>query len=88
MRRNAASVTVGAMTDVLRDASSGRIPDPEDVPLLTVEELLALKALPHRRSALYEAVRRGDVPSIRVGSRVLIPTAALRTMFGLAEKPG
>lgn len=29
------------------------------------------------RSAAYDAVRRGDVPSVRVGRRVLVPVAPL-----------
>ncbi len=28
------------------------------------------------RNAAYEAARRGDIPSIRIGKRVLVPKAA------------
>lgn len=41
------------------------------------------KALGLSRASTYEAVRRGDIPSIRVGGRVLVPTAGLRRMLGL-----
>lgn len=30
------------------------------------------------RSAAYEAARRGDIPTIRIGRRILVPDAALR----------
>jgi len=35
------------------------------------------------RSTVYEAVRRGDLPSIRIGRRVRVPTAALGRLLGL-----
>ena len=35
------------------------------------------------RTAAYEAVRRGEIPSIRVGKRILIPTALARAQLGL-----
>jgi excisionase family DNA binding protein len=42
---------------------------------LTVEEAAA--ALGISRAFAYEAVRRGEIPSIRIGRRVLVPRAAL-----------
>ena len=33
------------------------------------------------RSAVYEAIRRGDIPTIRIGRRWLIPKAALIRML-------
>lgn len=42
---------------------------------LTVEE--AAKILGISRAFAYEAVRRGEVPSIRIGRRILVPKAAL-----------
>lgn len=59
------------------------LPDPVAHPLLTVDELLAAKVLPHGRSAAYDAIRRGELPSVRIGGRVLIPTAALWRLCGL-----
>jgi len=35
------------------------------------------------RASTYEAARRGDIPTIRFGRRVVVPTAALRRMLGL-----
>ncbi len=50
-------------------------------PLLTVEQTVRLTQL--GRATVYEALRRGDLPSVRVGRRVLIPTAALMRRLGL-----
>ena len=35
------------------------------------------------RNAAYRAVRLGDIPSVKIGGRLLIPTAHLRRMLGL-----
>lgn len=35
------------------------------------------------RSGSYEAARRGDLPIIKVGSRYVVPTAAMRRMMGM-----
>jgi excisionase family DNA binding protein len=59
------------------------IPIVEDRPTLTVEEGRALLGI--GRSAMYDAIERGDVPSIRIGRRIVIPTAALRRMLQLDE---
>lgn len=37
------------------------------------------------RGSAYEAVHRGDIPSIKVGKRLLVPTAPIRRMLGLHE---
>jgi excisionase family DNA binding protein len=46
---------------------------------LTVEEAAAILGI--SRAFAYEAVRRGDIPSIRIGRRVLVPQAALARML-------
>lgn len=64
------------------------IPDASEQPLLTVDELLqAVPRWPHGRSGTYEAMRRGDLPSVRIGRRLFIPTAPLRQMLGLGDVP-
>jgi excisionase family DNA binding protein len=50
---------------------------------LTVEEAAALLGL--GRTATYEAARRGQIPSRRLGKRVVIPVPALLEWLG-AEK--
>jgi excisionase family DNA binding protein len=34
------------------------------------------------RSAAYRAVARGEIPTIRIGRRLLVPTAKLYAMLG------
>ncbi|MGI8680652.1 MAG: helix-turn-helix domain-containing protein [Mycobacteriales bacterium] len=38
------------------------------------------------KASTYDAVARGDIPSIRIGRRLLVPTAALRRMLQLDGK--
>jgi excisionase family DNA binding protein len=35
------------------------------------------------RNAAYQAVRNGEIPSIRMARRVVVPTTPLRRMLGL-----
>ena len=60
-----------------------------DRPALTIRDLdghevvpppIAGKVLTLGRNASYEACKRGEIPSIRVGGRVLVPVARLRAM--------
>lgn len=39
------------------------------------------------RQSAYDAATRGDIPTIRIGRRLLVPTAALRRMLQL-DDPG
>lgn len=57
------------------------IPTPQQQATVTVE--FAGEALGISRGLAYDAARRGDLPTIRVGRRLLVPTAALRRMVGL-----
>ena len=58
--------------------------DPRETPTLTVEE--AGKLLGIGRSLAYAAARDGSLPTIRLGKRILVPTAALLRMLGRSEK--
>jgi excisionase family DNA binding protein len=51
--------------------------------VMTVIE--AGRALDLSRNAAYEAARRGDIPTIRIGKRLLVPRAALERMLVSAE---
>lgn len=59
------------------------IPDPSQVPILSVEE--AGRFLGLGRSASYAAVARGEIPSLSLGRRRVVPTAALRRLLELVE---
>ena len=50
---------------------------------LTVEEVAATLGI--SRAFAYEAVRRGEIPSIRIGRRVLVPRAALEKLIDEAS---
>jgi excisionase family DNA binding protein len=57
------------------------IPTPEERPTVSVEEAAEWFGL--GRSAAYVAVRRGELPSLRFGRSLRVPTAAARRMLGL-----
>lgn len=53
--------------------------------VLTVEQ--ARKLLGLSRSLIYQAINSGQIPSIRIGRRILIPTAQLeRLINGSSEQ--
>lgn len=54
--------------------------------VLSVDELA--EVLHVGRRLAYEAVSRGEVPSRRVGRRIVIPVPALRTWLGEASANG
>lgn len=65
------------------DEALGRqgIPKSEDQPLLRIPEAGAFLNL--GRAASYDAARRGDFPTLRVGRRLFVPTAKFRALLGL-----
>lgn len=50
---------------------------------LTVTVELAGKAFGIGRNAAYEACKSGDIPSVKIGGRICVPTSALRKMLGI-----
>ena len=57
------------------------IPDAATRPTMTVEE--TGEALGISRASAYEGVRSGAIPSIKIGRRIVVPTAALRRLLEL-----
>lgn len=53
--------------------------------VLTVEE--AAKFLRISRNSAYLAVKKGELPSIRIGRRLLVPRAAFERMLDQAGEP-
>ena len=53
----------------------------KDAERLTLSVKEAAKLLGLSRGLTYEAVGRGEIPSIRIGHRILIPRAALHRML-------
>lgn len=50
---------------------------------MTIEEVRTF--LPMSRSSAYAAIHSGDLPSIRLGKLILVPTAALRRLLQLDD---
>jgi excisionase family DNA binding protein len=66
------------------------MPTPAKQPTMTVEQAAELLGL--GRSSAYEAVRRGELPALRFGRALRVPTARLRVLLGIdpeleAESP-
>ena len=59
---------------------------PAERQTLTVEE--AARVLGIGRNSAYEAVRRGDLPVIRIGRRYVVPRAALERLLGDGQDSG
>ena len=59
-------------------------PRPEEQPTMTIEE--AGRWLGLGRSAAYEAAKRGEIPTIRFGRRLVVPTAGPRRLLQLDEE--
>ena len=50
-------------------------------PTLTVAD--ALKVVPISRNGIYEAIRRGEIQTVKIGKKILVPTAPLRRLLGI-----
>jgi len=59
------------------------VPDANERPTLTVDETGELMGI--SRNSAYKGVKDGSIPSIRIGNRILVPTAALRRMLQVDE---
>ncbi len=52
---------------------------------LTVDEAAAHLGV--GRNAAYEAIRRGEIPALRIGGRILVPRVALERLLADAGQP-
>ena len=50
-------------------------------PGITPEELFKLDLIPVSLNGIYDACRRGEIESFRVGRKIVIPTAPLKRKF-------
>lgn len=62
-------------------AISPLVPDPAVQPTMKVEA--AARAIGISRGPAYEAVKTGELPSIKIGKRIVVPTAVVRRMLQL-----
>ncbi|RJL22040.1 DNA-binding protein [Bailinhaonella thermotolerans] len=51
---------------------------------MSVAEVAAVLGI--TRDGAYDAVRRGDIPSLRIGRKILIPTARLAALLGIERE--
>ena len=58
----------------------------QDRKVLNVAEVAVVLGL--SRNATYEAVRRGEIPAIRIGRRILVPVRALDDALSLGQEEG
>ncbi|MGO9198394.1 MAG: helix-turn-helix domain-containing protein [Acidimicrobiales bacterium] len=75
----------GATTVSAPRTVSGAVAPVEQRLVFTVEEAAQLLGI--SRSFAYEAVQRGDIPSMRIGRRILVPKAALQRFLQTAPQP-
>ena len=61
------------------------MPDPATEPTVSVERAGLLLGI--SRGSAYAGASTGAIPTIRVGRRLLVPTAALRRMLALDAQP-
>lgn len=69
----------------LRRRAAAPVPDPAVQPTMTVPEAGRVFGL--SRAASYQAAKRGEIPSKRIGKRLHVPTAEIRKMLGLNPTP-
>lgn len=60
------------------------LPDPNEVPVLSVQEAGELLGI--SKDSAYRAANAGEIPTIRIGKRILVPTAKLRQLLGLTNE--
>lgn len=60
-----------------------RVPDPEVQPVMTPAEIASVfgASMP----TIYDWIKSGEIPSIRLGRKIVIPTAAVRKLLGLDD---
>ena len=59
----------------------GVIPDPAEVAWISVREAALILGIAD--STAYKAAKNGQLPIVRLGSRMMVPVARLREQFGL-----
>jgi excisionase family DNA binding protein len=69
---------------VRKDANTAR-PPPSERGLLTYSVPQAGALLGLSRNGSYEAAARGEIPTIRIGSRIMVPRAAFHQMLEAAS---
>jgi excisionase family DNA binding protein len=61
------------------------VPQAANQPTMQVDDVA--KALGVSRATVYTGVQTGEIPSIKLGRRIVVPTAAVRRMLQLDGGP-
>jgi len=70
------------MTDTTDSTIHQVLPDPRLEPVVSVERAGTILGI--GRSCAYNAVKAGEIPSIRLGKRLVVPTAGLLRLLEMA----
>ena len=70
----------------MTEHDGARVPTPDEQATLTVWPE-AGRILGLSKGSAYEAAKHGEIPTIRIGRRLVVPTAALRRMLQLDPTP-
>ncbi len=62
-----------------------RMSDPPETPSLTITVTEAARYLGIGRNTAYEAIRRNEIPSIRIGRRIVIPRHRFLEWLGASD---
>lgn len=62
-------------------ATSRTLPDPSTEPTLKAPRAAAILGVSERH--VYAAIERGEIPSVRLGKRIIIPTAEFLAKYRL-----
>jgi excisionase family DNA binding protein len=71
---------VDTQTNATRQHNDAELPVAYSVPE-------AARLLRIGKTLAYEAAARGEIPSVKIGSRLLVPRAALERMLAAASQP-
>lgn len=61
------------------------LPNPKTTPTISVED--AGKVLGLSKDSAYKAAHAGQIPTLRFGRKILVPTARLLELLGLDQAP-
>ena len=69
----------------MRPSQSPSLPSPATRPTMAVDDVAAILDLD--RKTVYAAIHAGEIPSIRVGRRILVPTIWLAATIAPDPRP-
>ena len=74
---------LGTEFELLETPVQTPIPDPRIQPTMSVPDAGRYFGL--GRDSSYAAAKRGDIPTLRIGRRLVVPTASVLAILGLSD---